>query len=330
MPVRGSDVVVAVYDEVTYGVSTGVTKGALCYLTNNNLVPKRELIRSNTISSGRARGIPGQGNMDVTGSHALEIAPETIGFWLRHILGAPTTTGASAPYTHTFRNNAALPVGLIIEKSWIGAGIASKVEQFLGLRVQDATLTFPQSGAATVSLSLVGANHNVAAAVLDASLSDPGHTAFYAPAVTVKLDGTLTTIVKSASIKVANNLETDRYCLGTAGKRSDLPEGFSDVSGSVTVIVDTTLFSGWLDKAKARTDTNIEIICTAGAGTGASAGNEKLSIKLDHALIDETSTEIKSPGGMELTLNFTGYKSGATDKGLVAVLLSPLADTLIP
>ena len=32
---------------------------------------------------------------------------------------------------------------------------------------------------------------------------------------------------------------------------------------------------------------------------------------------------------MEVSFNFTGYKSGATDKGLVAVLLSPLADTLI-
>ncbi len=330
MPVRGSDVAVAVYDEVTYGTTTSVTKGSLCYFTQTNLMPKREAVISNTISGDRARVIPGQGNMDVTGNHVLEIAPETIGFWLRHILGAPVTTGASAPYTHTFRNNAALPVGFILEKSWIGAGIASKVEQFLGCRVADATFEFPQSGAATLSMSIVGANHQIASAVLDASLADPGHTGFFAPAVTVKLDGTLTTLVKKASIKVANNLETDRYTLGTGGKRGDLPEGWCDVTGSLTVIVDTTLFSGWLDKAKNRTDTNIEIICTAGAGTGASAGNEKLSIKLDHAMIDENSAEVGSPGGMELTLNFTGYKSGSTDKGLVAVLLSPLADTLIP
>lgn len=329
MPLLASGVRVAVYDEVTYRSATGVTNGMLCYFVDNSLQPKQDPVLSNTITAARSRGIPGAGNIDVSGSHKLELAPETIGFWLRHCLGAPTTTGASAPYTHVFRNDAALPVGLLLERNWITAGIASKVEQFLGCRVNGATIDVPQQGAATISLDLVGADHVVTTAPLDGTLADPGNTGWYAPEVTVNLAGSASTTIKSAQIKIANNLQTDRYALGTGGKRADCPEGYADVSGTITVLADTTLFSSYIDKAIARTDTTLGLVFTKGAGTGASAGNEKLTLLLDHALIARTTPAITAPHGFEVTFNFTAYRSGGTDKGLVATLLSPLANTLI-
>lgn len=328
MSVLGSAVRVALYDEVTYKTSAGLTLGMLGYFTECGLAAQRNAVQSNTISASRSRSQPGAGNLDISGSYNMELAPQHVGFWLRHILGAPTTTGASAPYTHTFRP-ATLPVGLLVEKNWVPAGMTSKVEHFLGCRVADATFDVPQEGACTLSVNLQGAKYTITTAPLDATLADPGHTGWFAPDVTVNIAGSSSLICKSANIKITNNLETDRYTLGTAGERVDCPEGFADVTGSVTAIVDTTLFTAFIDKANARTDTTLEIIYTFGAGTGASAGNEKLSLKLDHALIDLASPPINSPGGMEVAFTFNAFKSGATDKGLVAVLLSPLADTLI-
>jgi hypothetical protein len=328
MPVLGSAVRVALYDEVTYKTSAGLTLGMLGYFTECGLAAQRNAVQSNTLAAGRSRAIPGAGNIDVSGSYNLEVAPQHIGFFLRHILGAPTTTGGSAPYTHVFRPTA-LPVGLLVEKNWVPAGITSKVEHFLGCRVADATFDFPQEGAVTLALSLQGAKYTIAAAPLDATLADPGHTGWFAPDVTLTIGGSASLIVKSANIKITNNLQTDRYTLGTAGERVDCPEGFADVTGSITAIVDTTLFSAFIDKAQARTDTALSLICTSGAGTGASAGNEKLTLTLDHALIDLTSAPINSPGGIEVSFTFNAFKSGATDKGLVATLLSPLANTLI-
>ncbi len=327
MPVLGSAVKVALYDEVTYKSTTSVTKGMLAYYTECSLAASRNNVQPNTISTDRSRAKPGAGNVDVSGNLNVEMAPETIGFYLRHCLGAPVTTGASAPYTHTFRPKA-LPVGLIVEKDWT-ANIASKVEQFLGCRVGQATIDIPQEGAATLQMQLQGAKYSIASAPLDASLGDTGHTGWFAPDCAVLIGGSASTVVKSVQFTINNNMDGGRYALGSAGERIDMPEGFADVTGSCTVIVDATLFSAFIDKANARTDTSLEVTLTFGTGDGSAAGKEKLSLKLDHAIIELATPPISSPGGMEVTFNFTSFRSGSTDKGLVAVLLSPLADTLI-
>ena len=329
MSVLGSAVKVALYDEVTYKSKNSVTNGLLAYFTECSVAAQQNNVQPNTISADRSRAKPGAGNLDVSGNLNVEMAPETIGFYLRHILGAPTTTGASAPYTHTFRPKA-LPTGLIVEKDWEGAGLTDKIEQFLGCRVSQATIAVPQEGAATLAMQLQGASYVIATAPIDGTLADPGHNGWFAPDVSVNVGGSSATNIKSVQMTINNNLDGGRYALGSGGERLELPEGFADVSGQVTAIVDSTLFSAFIDKAKARTDTALEVILTSGAGTGASAGNEKLSLKLDHALIALATPPITSPNGMEVTFTFTGFKSGGTDKGLVAVLLSPLADTLIP
>ncbi len=327
MPVLGSAVKVALYDEVTYKSTTSVTNGMLAYYTECSLAASRNNVQPNTISTDRSRAKPGAGNVDVSGNLNVEMAPETIGFYLRHCLGAPVTTGASAPYTHTFRPSA-LPVGLIVERDWT-ANIASKVEQFLGCRVGQATIDIPQEGAATLQMQLQGAKYTITTAPLDASLGDTGHTGWFAPDCAVLIGGSASTVVKSVQFTINNNMDGGRYALGSAGERIDMPEGFADVTGSCTVIVDATLFSAFIDKANARTDTSLEVTLTFGTGDGSAAGKEKLSLKLDHAIIELATPPISSPGGMEVTFNFTSFRSGSTDKGLVAVLLSPLADTLI-
>lgn len=324
MPVLGSAVKVALYDEVTYKSKTSVTAGLLAYYTECSVAASRNSVQPNTISADRSRPKAGAGNIDISGNLNVELAPETVGRYLRHVLGDPVRTGSTAPYTFTYRPKA-LPVGMIIEKDWTGAGIASKVEQFLGCRVSQATIDIPQEGAATLAMQVNGANYTIATAPIDASLTDPGHTGWFAPDCAVLVGGSAVTTVKSVQFTINNNLDAGRYTLGLSGERFDLPEGFCDVTGQVTAIVDSTIFSAYIDKAQARTDTALEVTLTFGTGTGASVGNEKLSLKLDHATITLATPPITSPNGLEVTFSFTGFKSGSTDKGLVAVLLTPLA-----
>lgn len=95
MPVLGSAVRVGLYDEVTYKSSSGVTLGMLAYFVENSLAANRNLVDANTISVDRSRSIPGAGNIDVTGTIKTEVSPTHVWWWLKHILGDPTTTGAS-------------------------------------------------------------------------------------------------------------------------------------------------------------------------------------------------------------------------------------------
>lgn len=324
MAVQGSQVVVAAYNETTYNTPPGTPDGRKITFSECSLAASRSTIQSDTISADRSRARPGAGNLDVSGSLKLEAAPESVGFWLKHAInGTPTTVGASAPYTHTFRPGALAP-GFIIEKDWSSA-IANKIERFTGCRIGDLTIDIPQEGFVTLSASANGADYVIGSSALDATLTDPGHTAWSGSEATIKIDGTASLLVKSGSIKVNNNLATDRYTIGAGGKRYDMPEGFCDASGSLTVIFESFAL---VEKALARTEATLEFILTHGTGAG-TAGNEQLSIKLDHADIALASPPISSPGGVELSLEFTGFRSGSTDKGLVLVLKNAVSAALL-
>lgn len=325
MPVRGSDAKIGLYNETTYATAPGSPDGRLCYFTEFSLSPSRENVTSNIISADRNRAQPGAGNWDVSGNINIEAAPQSVGFWLKHLLGTPTTTGASAPYTHTFRPGT-LPVGFVAEVDWSSA-IASKVHQYLGCRITQAGISVPQSGFVTMSSSVAASKFAVTAAPLDATLTDPGHTGWSAADAVVKIAGTQSCLVKSANINVNNNMQTDRYTLCGGGTRYDMPEGFADVTGDITAIFDTGTHT-LIENAVARTDTTLEILLTFGTGAG-TAGNEQLSIKLDHAMIALRGVPINSPAGIELTFNFNAFKSGATDKGLIVVLKNAVSAALL-
>ena len=105
MPVTGSAVAVALYDEVTYKLTTGVTMGRKAYFTECGIAAARSLLQPNTISGDRARALPLLGTLDVSGSLNIEVSPEPAGLWLRQALGAPPTPGAG-PSVPTFRPGA--------------------------------------------------------------------------------------------------------------------------------------------------------------------------------------------------------------------------------
>lgn len=318
--VSGVDVVVALYDETVYGADPSPAAGRKCYLSKLDVSAEQTLIQSPIITAGRGLPEPGRGNLAVAGSIETTIAPQTIGFWLKHLLGAPTTTGSDTPYTHVFRPKA-LPIGFVVEKDYT-AKISSKVERFHGMRIASADLKLAQEGYATLSMALMGKNHTINAAVLDATLDDPGHVGWTGFRGVVKKDGTQIGGVTEMTIKVDNSMPGGPFCFpasgGTAGLRYANPEGRAVITGSIAcVFEDYTL----LDAAIAGTDVafSVEYVFGTGAGT---AGNEKLTITVDHAILARKSPPLDTESGLMLNLSFDGFAEGSTDKGLVCTLLN--------
>jgi hypothetical protein len=104
----------------------------------------------------------------------------------------------------------ALPPGFIIEKDYT-AKLASKVERFNGCRVRSATLTLNQEGYIDLSVDVSGKRYDIYSAVLDATLTDPGHEGWVGFQGIVKLDGTQIGGVMSGSITVDNEMDTSLY-----------------------------------------------------------------------------------------------------------------------
>jgi hypothetical protein len=320
--VSGADVKLAIFHEATWGVDPGVPDGKKLYFSTCGVNAGQNAVDDPTISGGRGRRRSGRGNVDISGNLDVVIAPENFGTLLYHILGVPVTVGVATPYTHTFIPKS-LPPGFILEKDYT-AKIASKVERFNGCRVASAQFSFPQEGFATCSISVSGKRHSINAAVLDATLTDPGHNGFSGFKGVVKRAGVQVGGVLSASLSIDNEMDTSLYTFpatgATAGERGALPEGLARITGQIeTVFEDFAI----IDLAKAGTDTTFEWVYQTGTGAG-TAGNEYLSFLVDHSDIMLASPPIETASGLKVTYNFNAFASGAA-MGLLVTLKNAVA-----
>lgn len=316
--ISGSDIAVLLYHESSWGADPGSPAARKAYLISLGLQAQQNLITSEIISGGRGTRRPGLGNLNVSGALRTEVAPENIGFWLTHLIDTPTTTGSASPYTHTFVPGA-LPAGFRLEKDYTSK-LANKVERFRGLRIPSATFNFPQEGFVTLDLNLVGKDHAIITAPLDATADDPGHAGFTGFEGTIKEGGTAMGAAVSGTLTIDNSMRTDLFTFGSGGQVHSLPEGRCRISGQFQVVFeDFALF----DKATSRTETTFEFLLTRGNGLG-TAGNESLKLLVDHADITRTSPPLDTESGMLVTLDFQGFASGA-DLGLVATLKNAVA-----
>lgn len=317
--VKGNQATFALFEETTYGSDPGTPDGQKIYCTGFGLQMSRALHTSTTINGTRGKERPVQGNKDVTGSIGMEVSAQGTGTLLKHALGSNTTTGVN-PYTHTITCGD-LPVGLTLEKDH-GSVISGsgRYEKFNGCRVGSLSMSFPEDGYPTMSLDIVGADGVYAASALDATLTDNGHTSFAAADMTIEEGGSSIAYVRSAEINLDNELDTDSYVIGGAGKRRALPEGDSMITGTITALFeDITL----LNKARNNTASSLKITLSRGDGLG-SAGNESIEVLVQNLDFEVSGTPVEGPAGVEVTLPFQAYKSGS-DLGLQIIVKNAVA-----
>jgi hypothetical protein len=321
--VSGANCKVGLFDETTWGVTPSSSPaGRVCYFTSLDISPNQALTKSQTIGQSRGVRRSARGNLAPGGTLNAEVAPENIGYWLRHLLGTPTTTGtgdpAAAPWTHVFKP-ATLPEGFTLEKDWTPE-ITGKTELFAGCRLTKGSLKIPSSGFVMLALDVLAKSHTIGAAALDSGLTDPGNNGFSAYEATVKIDGSAVCTVSTADLTIDNAMNGDLYTLCSGGQRYALPEGRCAVAGSLELVFDSFTL---LEKAIANTAISIELILTKGAGDG-TAGDEKLSFLITDADIIHTSPPITTESGIMLPLSFEAFADGA-DLGIEVTLKNMIA-----
>lgn len=321
--ISGIDVRVIGYDETSYGVDPSPTPaGRVLNLSKLSLTGTQKLVDSPILTAGRGRLRPARGNIEVTGGASTTLAPNTLGWWLKYILGAPVTTGASSPYTHTFIPKT-LPIGIALDKDYTSK-LASKVERFNGVRVASADFKFPQQGAATLDMSLLGTNHQIKTSVLDASPDTYAHDQWSGFNGLVKVDGTQVGNIISGGLKIDNSMPGGPFCFpaagGVAGVRTSNPEGRALISGSLEMVFeDFTLLEA------AIAGTGKEFIFEYKFGTGAgTAGNEKVTFKVTNADLERLSPTLETESGLILTMAYQGYAVSPA-MGLEVVLMNSQA-----
>ena len=316
---RGIQTSIAIFEEDTFGADPGVPDGQKIYVTSFGLAKSQNRIDSETLSNSRGRVEPFLGNINASGSVATEMAAESSGTLFKHLMGVNTTTG-SGPYSHALTIGD-LPTSLMFELDYGSAIVGTgRYAKYNGCKINNASFDFPTEGACTASFDVVGVDAVLAAAPLDASLTDNGATTFSSFSASIEEGGVAIASVKSVSMTVANGLDEGSYVIGSGGKRVSLPDGFSTVSGTLTAVFDST---DLMNKALGDTETSLKITVARGDGLG-TAGNESIEFLVQQMKYDPTTPSVNGPGGIEIALPFKAYKIG-TDLGLAITLKNNVA-----
>lgn len=321
----GAKTKIVAFTESAYNTTPAVPDGRLLAVQTFPLAANEERATDPTLSGyrGQVRSVADARN--VAGNASISLAPQTIGFWLAHLIGRPVTTGAASPYTHTFavgEGALSLPAGMLFEVDY-GPGITvpGRYMRYSGVRINQATFTFPNRGFPSGQIDLLGADYDhEAEAPLDATPTDTGHTAWSAKQIELQLDdGALSVCFDSLTVTIGNDLDADQWCVGHQGVRHSLDEGQFVVSGSGVTHFDTPAL---MNKALSDTDGKIVITLTRGTGAG-TANNEELVLTIPNVVFAAGSPPIDGPRGLRLNANFTAHRTTG-EIGVTAVLRNAL------
>lgn len=324
--VRGANVRLIGCTETAFGTTPASPNALILPYVQNNVKADQQRDTDETIDGFRGATRSVAGNRTVGGTVQVNVAPQTIGFWLKHTLGTPTTTGAAVPYTHSFSVAAsganALPPGFELESD-LGAGFTStsRYVRHVGCRIGQAQFSLSPSGFVQATFTITGSDYVKSAAPLEASPTDNGHAAFSALAASLVFGGgSLALDVTKFDLTLSNNLDEDTYTVGGGGKRGDLPEGKLMPSGTVEALLKD---SNLLDAALADTDSSLVLTLSRGTGDGTD-GNEQLTITIPALVFAATTPVVTGPKGVRLQASFTAHRTSA-EIGITAVLKAPIA-----
>ncbi|MXV11634.1 hypothetical protein DYQ93_11445 [Xanthomonas sp. LMG 8992] len=303
--------------ETTFNTPPASPDAELIYKQTFTLKPSAAREQDPTLSGfrGQARGTLGRS--EVAGAAQVSLAPQSIGIWLKHLIGIPTTTG-TGPYTHVFALPSTLPPGLTFEVDYSSRiAVPGRYVRYHGCRISQAQFSFATQGTPSATFDIVGVRADASAtASLDATPTDYGHAAWGVANLALVLDGGATeTCLESLSLTWSNDLDTDLYCINNGGKRHDLPEGFAIVTGNGVAQFDTPAL---MNKALNDQDLALRITLSRGDGLG-SVGNESLVINVPLSTIDQTAPEITGPRGLKMPFNLIAHRSGG-ELGVSATL----------
>lgn len=318
--VQGSNCKLIYDQETTFGTTPASPDALIIAFKDEGFTQDIELITSDVMTGNRNASAPVAGNRSVKGSLSTELSAYGQARLFKNLLGGLTTTGTGPAYIHTFKVGA-LPVSMCFEKQ-----ITDLTKFFLynGVRISKGSLEFKPAGFIATSFDFVGQKETVSGASFDATATDLGHNPFEGFQGAILEGGVSIGTVTSLKVDIDNDIQSDLYTIGGGGVVAALPAGKVKVSGSATVIFDsTTLY----DKAVAGTESSIKVTLTKGLGDG-TTGNESFELLIPELRFKASTPVIKDSKGLMLDLPFEAYYSNSTEATSIQVVLKNTQATI--
>lgn len=309
--VKGTDtaIMLAFEDAGDYNGTIDTPAGYLMPFDSCGVLASQSNSENNTILSGRHKGKPSRGNVDVGGSVVGLLGPNSAGIWFKALMGDHAKTG-TGPFEHVFTVADDVP-SFALQKD-LGSKLgATRFETFGGAKIASLDINLTQEGRQSVTVNVKGASQVFGAAALDASpvdyrLDEPwdGLNLF------IKEGGAQIGVANAANLSISNNLdESTGYTIPKeadklkAGTRQSLSAQFLTITGGLTALLtDTVLIQKGIDNI----ESSLEFKLVRGTGDG-TVGNESLVLDIPNIVYERTSPDISGPAGLLFAANFEGF-----------------------
>ena len=272
-----------------------------------DLGAEQPLLDADVIGVGinRDPAAPFLDTVTVAGQAVVPVDLINIGHWLRLLLGAPTTTGATN-FIHTFGSGAASLPSNAME---IGYPDVPSFDVCTGVRADTMEMDFTPTGAATETFGLLGQGSVRTGATSGGAPISAAYTAFNKAQGSITRAGSALAQVTGARLTYANGMEAVRTI--RADRRVEgVDPGISRCTGQITVRFENTTL---LAQAQGGTAAEFAMAFTIDA-------NRSLTITMHEVYLALAKTPIEGPAGVEASFDFRAAFNATATRMMTAVL----------
>jgi hypothetical protein len=273
---------------------------------------ERGLDESELLGYGRDPLAPTRGVTDVSGEVTVPVDVQAIGVWLKALLGAPTTTGAEDPYTHTWSSGAASLPSLAIERQMPDA---AQFGMMAGVKADSLSLSMQRGERVNARITLMGQSETSAGTTQAGSLAtDWTVERFLYEHGKIQREGSDLANIVSAELTYANGLEAVETL-----RQDSLIAGLDPTMASLTGRLTARFDDGAL-----QTQAEAGGVCTLAFALSRGAGRT-LTITAHEVRLTQPRLAVEGPGGVQVTYDWVASLDAAEAEMASFVLVNDVA-----
>ena len=303
---RGANAIMAAAFETTYGTPPASGYKKLPFVSSA-LGEEQNLIESDLLGLGREPLPP---NKDVANNEGDVVVPvdlRNFGYWLKLLLGAPTTTG-TGPYTHTYVSGALALPSMAIE---IGLPDVPSYGMNFGVRANTMTIQMQRSGFLNATMGLIAQGETRSASSGAGTPSEAAIERFSQGIGEIKRNGVALGNIVSAELTYSNNLDKVEV-IRPDGRIEDAEPAMVAANGNIVVrFADTTLLDQAIDGTACELSFGWEI-----------DADRSLLFTLHEVYLPRPKLSVSGPGGVQATFAFQAAKDSTLQKTMTVVLVN--------
>lgn len=306
---RGANAVMAAAFETTYGTAPVAGFNKLPFVSSA-LGDEQNLIASDLLGYGREPLPPSRDVVNNDGDAVIPVDLRNFGYWLKLLMGAPTSVDNSGVVTHTFVSGSLTLPSMAIE---IGMPEVPSYGMNVGVRANTMKIQLQRSGLLNATMSLIAQGETKANSSAAGSPTEAAIQRFSQFMGEIKRNGTALGHIVSAELTYANNLDKVEV-IRPDGRIEDADPAMVAVTGSVNVrFADTVL----LDQATSGDP------CELSFGWAIDTDNSLL-FTIHSAFLPKPKTPIQGPGGIQAAFAWQAAKDPTLLKTCTAVLVNDI------